>query len=94
MLLVLWINENGLWNVGYNEMGSRMIGLEVGVMSLCGLWIRSVINCDMNWCRPLGCSKYKGDSAEIWYKYCWFTRIISNTQDYGLIKNLEFHKDL
>jgi hypothetical protein len=29
-------------------MGSRMIGLEVGVMSLCGLWIRSVLNCDMN----------------------------------------------
>jgi len=53
-VLVTWIDENELWNDGYEEMRSKMIGLEVG------WWVYGV--CDYEvllyvirfWCRYLG----------------------------------------
>jgi len=46
-------------------MRSKMIGSEMGLWVWYGLRIRSVIDFDMNYCRHFGCSKYKGNSAEI-----------------------------
>lgn len=67
-VLVTWIDENELWNDGYEEIRSKMISSEVG------LWVYGV--CDYEvllyviwfWCRHLGYSKYKRNFAEILIK--------------------------
>jgi hypothetical protein len=63
--LVTWIEENKLWNDGYEEMRSRVNESEMGWW-VCGVCdYKELLYVIWFWYRYLGWPKYKRDSAEI-----------------------------